>query len=140
MKSHIEDCTACQQLLAELTRAAGFEHGWTEVDSLRWSHHESISTLLRRLKQRPADAAADSGSANAAETLQTLGKEPAAVTAEHWPQVPGYEILGVLGRGGMDIVYRARHLALDRAVAFKMIQTGYQGQVVMLARFRTGED
>jgi serine/threonine-protein kinase len=40
------------------------------------------------------------------------------------PRVPGYEIEGVLGRGGQGIVFRARHLRLNRSVALKMILAG----------------
>lgn len=51
------------------------------------------------------------------------------------PDVPGYELYDVLGRGGMGIVFRGRHLRLDRLIALKMMLAGVYANPVELSRF-----
>jgi WD40 repeat protein/serine/threonine protein kinase len=62
------------------------------------------------------------------------------------PSIPGYEVVGVLGEGGMGIVYQARQVALNRQVAIKMLRPGayagdkervrFQAEAEAVARLR----
>jgi WD40 repeat protein/serine/threonine protein kinase len=53
------------------------------------------------------------------------------------PAIPGYEILRLLGRGGMGVIYEARQAGLKRRVALKMIRDQALASAQDLARFAT---
>jgi WD40 repeat protein len=80
----------------------------------RFPRLELPATLLDRTRRRPE-------------------RSPAGASL---PAVPGYEILRVLGRGGMGVVYQGRHLGLKRLVALKMILAGAHASPEQLARFQ----
>src|SRR3954454_19544142 len=49
--------------------------------------------------------------------------------------VGGYQLEGLLGRGGMGVVYRARDNHLGRWVALKLIEPSLADDPVLRARF-----
>ncbi|WP_165228142.1 serine/threonine-protein kinase [Aquisphaera insulae] len=51
--------------------------------------------------------------------------------------IAGCEVLEVLGRGGMGVVYRARQPGLNREIALKMILVGAEASPNVTARFQT---
>ena len=64
----------------------------------------------------------------------TMQREAGPRQESDWKTL-GYEIVKVLGTGGMGIVYLARHVGLDRLVALKTIPSWVKMTPNSLARF-----
>src|SRR5437660_1240814 len=56
-------------------------------------------------------------------------------TAPGWPKVPGYEMMGELGRGGMGAVHKGRDQEMGREVAVKVLLEAHQGNAELVQRF-----
>jgi serine/threonine-protein kinase len=111
------------------------------------THVESCADCCRAVLSFADDTflnqicAADQASVKATSSLaeDTLNPEAEAVAAELPPELrdhPRYHVVGVLGRGGMGAVYRARHRLMDRAVALKVLGRAWTARPEMVERFR----
>jgi tetratricopeptide (TPR) repeat protein len=85
------------------------------------------------IEQEPATRRIEPGDAG----LESALAFRLASSVRALPAVAGYEVLDVLGEGGMGVVYKARHERLRRLVALKMLRAGPQASPRALARFQT---
>jgi WD40 repeat protein/serine/threonine protein kinase len=99
LEEHISICPNCWRLLADL-----------QSDEVTWRRGLAQSN--------------DTDEGTEKRRRQQAERTPLASGHRRFPGVPGYEFLGELGRGGFGIVYKVRHVRLNRIVALKMILVG----------------
>ena len=141
---HVEACLRCQAALEQLTSCDDlFPTSGRQPSDLDRSTDEIVasgetggrSSPASTLRPWPLEAEPDPGPL-ASLPSRTPGDGRHRGDPEGWPEIAGYQILGELGRGGMGVVYLARHQALNRLVAVKMILAGEQASPHQLVRFR----
>jgi serine/threonine protein kinase/WD40 repeat protein len=126
LSAHVDDCAACQGRLERLTHdAGGAVARYKELSSVM----SSANTVLRAgggaLLSAPGDGTLILGANAPGAVPQLIGL----------PRVPGFDVEAEIGRGGMGVVYRARHRRLNRAVALKMILAGAAADTNTVQRF-----
>jgi serine/threonine protein kinase len=133
--THIAVCPHCREMLDDPTEHADQDR-WRELWGLRnhlppRADHDARTTCRPRSissvhNHLPPRANHDAG--NEDSTLDEDLRLPASI------QVEGFEILGMLGRGGSGVVYKARQVKVDRLVALKLLTSGAHASQKAIAR------
>ncbi len=140
LAEHVEGCATCQQALARISRTFDAET-WRRVKQLHPSS-ETEDAIVQRLKLARRASAPHPFDPDETPKEDTAWRQRAAsvITEADIPSIPGYEIIGILGRGGMGVVFKARQIALQRIVALKMLRDSACAGEKELARFRAEAD
>jgi serine/threonine-protein kinase len=130
---HLSSCSKCEAILSELHEEAshdrlidGIKRCWTKTLN---SEEPGCRAMIANARMASTVTAAGLEGETAEARTDDLANDVAGRA------IGPYELKGKIGRGGMGIVYRARHGSLGRMAAVKMILGGQHAGERAVARF-----
>lgn len=122
LSSHFDLCPTCQQRFDAEASAPQFFGDVVQLCSdTDWPHNTpTLDRLIRDMPQQLSDAA-DEASIATWSTEAVSDFLDTSENADHLGRLGSYEIVEVIGRGGMGIVLRGIDSRLNRVVAIKVL-------------------
>jgi serine/threonine protein kinase len=118
LAEHLEHCADCRGRLEQMAAASGY---WGDAALLRGEATTGGPFTIGGLGQGPHDHECEDDFDDLGAGLREFLEPPDPARPETIGRMGPYEILEVLGRGGMGVVLKARDPGLDRIVAIKVL-------------------
>ena len=130
---HLESCEACRRRLESFSGRSDLILSGGDPVEKPASGSEALEEAKRKLKGTVDDPDATvAGSTTGPPSLRFLGPSQ---NPRHLGRLGGYEILEVIGRGGMGTVLKARDPKLERLAAVKVLNPELASSGAARARF-----